>query len=465
MSCLGPNYNPNPTRLWSRFENTCVYAGEGLNPNDMIYVPMLQRYISVGSLGYELAVLQKGNILQYKKNSSNITKKQRYAQIARGNWTNRTTTWASQTETYTNPNTNMLQRVNYSSITADGTPTIAPITRCPLIPPKKDVSFIPPPISSNGLGGGGIDPVKKIPILPPPLPPIDSVTGGQSPTSVLLPPPTIPVVIPNIIIPDGGTLVCNTFENTCTGEVQVKIISRQCNPSSASDVPGPIVYFCYDDSLPTYYPKTRRTYLAGANSTFPIPSDTYDELTPIISEEIGITDITDTFDKDIISLVDEIKHLLSLFLDHKYVELNAIFTPVYYGDISTRLYDLSKKYKNMVNKTSIIDFVSKTVQLLYKSSSQSITNLSLQSEITTSKDKVDELYSILHDAVKLRQYLSARSISIIDTVEIISLELDIPPEYLIYNERFGVPKAGDGYDPIKMGEILDYLKNPSRTFI
>ena len=97
----------------------------------------------------------------------------------------------------------------------------------------------------------------------------------------------------------------------------------------------------------------------------------------------------------------------------------------------------------MVNKTSIIDFVSKTVQLLYKSSSQSITNLSLQSEITTSKDKVDELYSILHDAVKLRQYLSARSISIIDTVEIISLELDIPPEYLIYNERFGVPKAGD----------------------
>ena len=118
----------------------------------------------------------------------------------------------------------------------------------------------------------------------------------------------------------------------------------------------------------------------------------------------------------------------------------------------------------MVNKTTIIEFVSKTIQLLYKSSSQSITNLSLQSEITTSKDKVDELYSILHDSVKLRQYLSSQSISIIDTIEIMALELDIPSEYLIYNERFGVPKMGDGYNPLKMGEILDYLKNPSHLF-
>ena len=460
MSCLGPEYNPNPTRLWSRFENTCVYAGEGLNPNDMIYVPMLQRYISVGSLGYELAVLQKGNILQYKKNSSNITKKQRYAQIARGNWTNRTTTWASQTETYTNPNTNMLQRVNYSNITADGTPTLDPITQCPILPPKKAFSFIPPPISSNGIGGGEIAIANKIPNLPPLLPPIYSNIGSSSPMSVLLPPPTIPVVISNIVIPDGGTLICNTIENTCTGEVHVKVTSRSCNPSSASDVPGPIVYFCYDDSLPTYYPKTRRTYLAGTTSTFSIPFETPDDDIP--TKEIIIPD---TFDKDLISIIDEIKHIMSLDLDNKLVEFNLVFTLQYYTDISTRLFDLSIKYKNMKNKSLIVEFISKTILLLYKSSSQYVTLISAQSQLVDYKIMVDDLYSILNDPVKLSQYLSTRPISIIETIEVLTEELDIPPEYLIYNERYGVPINGAGYDPIKMGQIINYLKNPSQNFL
>lgn len=98
MSCLGPNYNPVPPRAWSRVENRCAFDEN---------VPLFRNLNQI---------LKKGNILQYKKNSSNLTQKQRYSQIAKGKWTNRTTTWASQTQTTSNPNTLNLQQVDYEVI-------------------------------------------------------------------------------------------------------------------------------------------------------------------------------------------------------------------------------------------------------------------------------------------------------------------------------------------------------------
>jgi hypothetical protein len=36
---------------------------------------------------------------------------------------------------------------------------------------------------------------------------------------------------------------------------------NNCNPLSASDVPGPTTAaLCYNSALPTYYPKVKRTY-------------------------------------------------------------------------------------------------------------------------------------------------------------------------------------------------------------
>jgi hypothetical protein len=148
MSCLGPCYNPVPTREWSRFQNTCSFSFN----NSATISPITP---------LQLANNYKGNILQYKKNSSNLTKQQIYTQIAKGNWTNRTTTWATQSDTYTNPNTNNLTRVN-------------------------------------------------------------------------------------------NTLLCYGRGTTC-------------KPTSNSDVPGPIINLCYNDTQQTYYPKTRVTYLAGSN--------------------------------------------------------------------------------------------------------------------------------------------------------------------------------------------------------
>jgi hypothetical protein len=192
MSCLVPNYNPIPTREWDRFENRCAYdAVDILTPKQAI----------IAEMNY------KGNILQYKKNSSNLTKQQRYAQIAKGAWTNRTTTWASQTQKYTNPNTNSLQRVNYY---------------------KVPVSKLPYQYSLN------------CPNL------INPITGQYE-------------------IPDGGNLLCNVVQNICSGQITQVTANQLCYPTTDSNVPGKIMQLCYNDGQQTYYPKTRLTYGSSGN--------------------------------------------------------------------------------------------------------------------------------------------------------------------------------------------------------
>ena len=117
MTCNSNCYLPFPPRVWSRVQNNCSFID---NIQDTSSPLLLSR-----------AMLNKGNILQYKKNSSNLTKQQRYAQIAKGCWTNRNTTWATQSSRgYTNPNSQSLQRVNSINITVSGVPTIKPVT-CP----------------------------------------------------------------------------------------------------------------------------------------------------------------------------------------------------------------------------------------------------------------------------------------------------------------------------------------------
>ena len=189
MSCLGPGYNPNPPRAWSRVQNQCSY---NLDPPTAVYVPLTGQTINLTDYPRGKQMLLKGNILQYKKNSSNLTKQQRYSQIAKGLWTNRTKSWASQTQTSTNPNTSSLLRVNYETV-----PIINQITD----PFGCTVDFLK----------------------------------------------------------EGGTLVGNTVVNPCTGEVIQKTFVNQCNPSSASNVPGPIIPLCWDGRVETWYPRANLT--------------------------------------------------------------------------------------------------------------------------------------------------------------------------------------------------------------
>lgn len=94
MSCLGPNYNPTIKRTWSRVDNTCIYSDKYVNNS----------------------LINKQNVLNYTKNSANLTKQQIYSLMCKGKWITKNKTWATQTTNYTNPNTNNLTLVNNSTL-------------------------------------------------------------------------------------------------------------------------------------------------------------------------------------------------------------------------------------------------------------------------------------------------------------------------------------------------------------
>ena len=110
------SYNPQPPRVWSRVQHECSTINDSNSENSLVYSYLSKQYVTPAVYESERHMLQKGNILQYKKNSSNLTKNQRFSKIAKGQWTNRTKSWATQSQTYSNPNTSSLLRVNYSKI-------------------------------------------------------------------------------------------------------------------------------------------------------------------------------------------------------------------------------------------------------------------------------------------------------------------------------------------------------------
>lgn len=202
----GYNYDPKPPRAWSRVQNSCTYFEEG-NPYDQIYMPLTGQSVSQAQANYEEKLYYKGNILQYKGNSSSLTKKQRYSQLAKGFGPNRTKVFATQTQTYTNPNTNGLLRINYSTFPF----------------PNQLVG------KPNNISGPFQYDVQS------------------------------PFDCSNNSVQDGGNLVCGTYANPCTGEIiQTNPSSATiCNPSYCSDVPGRPIELCWNNKLQTFFPRQR----------------------------------------------------------------------------------------------------------------------------------------------------------------------------------------------------------------
>ena len=196
MSCLGNNYLPVPPRVWNRVQNSCTL--EPLNT-----VPSTDVYINYLKDNENANMLAKGNVLQHKNNSSNLTKKQQYAKMARGQWTTRHITWATQSQTVSNPNSKMLKR--------------------------------------NG----------AVNVL------VDPFTGAVTET-------TLPLTCPNnlndgqLVIQDGGTLQCDAQQNSCTGKIVIQPSRQRVFPTSDSDVPGTIRPLYWKDGTQTWYPKPRR---------------------------------------------------------------------------------------------------------------------------------------------------------------------------------------------------------------
>jgi hypothetical protein len=240
MSC-NPN-PPNPTREWQRVENRCVTENRTVKP--------IQALV--------LGMQYKGNILQYKKNSNPMTKNQKYSLIAQGKWLLRNKTYATQSATYTNPNTNSLYRPNKTNIDVNNgnLPTTEPPTSCKqaVIPLAGDL----PEVLTNITG----EPV--LPPIPPVVIPTSQIIGGLAGL------PSGSSLLSNIIA-NGGSLTCNKQENPCTGKIIKYIQASECYSVSCSDIPqGNLNYLCYVPR-PLYYPR-QKTTMNTSDSKWPYGS-------------------------------------------------------------------------------------------------------------------------------------------------------------------------------------------------
>lgn len=201
------SYIPKPPRVWSRVQSACTYTDPDLPDRYDVYVPLTGQTTSQGEADYETKMFYKGNILQYKGNSARLTKSQKYSQLARGAGPNRTKVFATQSQTYTNPNTTGLLRVGYTTY-----------------PYPNEIVGAP-----NNISG-----------------PFAYVNNPDN--------------CPDNSVQDGGTLVCGTFANPCTGEIykQAPKTTNIHAPSSGSNVPGTDILF-WNNKIQTYFPRQNLT--------------------------------------------------------------------------------------------------------------------------------------------------------------------------------------------------------------
>lgn len=201
MSCY---YYPEPTRVWSRVQNQCTYVED--SSYDIVYIPLTNQYTSKAQANYQDKMIYKGNILQYKNNSSRLTKLQKYSQLAKLNGPNRTKVFATQSDTYSNPNTKGLLRSGYVTY-----------------PFPNEIPGAPNNISGPFAYG-----------VPNPY----DCSGND--------------------IRDGGVLICGTYVNPCSNEIYKENNATNiiCNESSASNVPGNSI-LCWNKKIKTWFPRSR----------------------------------------------------------------------------------------------------------------------------------------------------------------------------------------------------------------
>jgi hypothetical protein len=275
MACYNNCYLPIPPRAWSRVQNSCSITTD-IENNGFVSLPYSGKIVSSSLLGENIAMLNKGNVLQYKANSSNLTQSQKYSKIAQGKWTNRNTTWATQNSRgYTNPNTTSLKRSgNVNNIAIDpitGTiigPTEAPVT-C-----LKPITIINEGLPSNSGGEVGE------PQIPPPVPP--------SPASDTFPSIISDTPVEPIVIQDEGILICSIQENICTGETKITESQQLCNPTSDSDVPGTIQLLCWNDGTPTWYPR-QRYIMSNSTNKWPVNAVLFSSVRPSAPTIVSVT--------------------------------------------------------------------------------------------------------------------------------------------------------------------------------
>lgn len=226
-------YLPKPERVWSRVQDICTYiVPESTYTNT--YIPLTKQTVSQEQANYQEKLLYKGNILQYKGNSSCLTKNQRFSKLAKGLGPNRTKVFATQSETYTNPNTTGLLRVNYTTL--------------------NEPNNVSGPYQYNIAN---------------------------------------PFDCSNNELKVGGNLVGGTYANQCSGQI-IKIFASPplCFPSYCSNVPGRPTVLCWNPKLQTWFPKPR--YISNSGTKWPIGYKPFVSAIKPSAPVLTINDISNT---------------------------------------------------------------------------------------------------------------------------------------------------------------------------
>lgn len=215
---MSPSYYlPKPERVWSRVQDKCTFTVPG-STYTSAYIPLTKKTVSQEEANYTEKLLYKGNILQYKANSSCLTKNQRYSKLAKGLGPNRTKVFATQSDTYTNPNTTELLRVNYTT-------------------------------------------------FPFPNQILNKPNNISGPYQYNVP---SPFGCTNNSVKDGGNLVCGIYENQCSGQIIKKSASAPlCFPSYCSNVPGTPIELCWNPKVQTWFPKSRYV-MSNSGTKWPV---------------------------------------------------------------------------------------------------------------------------------------------------------------------------------------------------
>jgi predicted nucleic acid-binding Zn-ribbon protein len=349
-------YNPIPPRVWSRVQNQCTFIEPG-STYDEAFIPLTKQVVSQAQADYESKQIYKGNILQYKGNSARLTKSQKYSQLARMAGPNRTKVFATQSQTYTNPNTTGLLRVGSATFSFPNQIVGAP----------------------NNISG-------------------PFAYGIPNPDGCL-----------TNTIQDGGNLVCGTLADPCTGEIykQGPTTATVCNPSSASDVPGSSV-LCWNNKVQTWFPRQRYTMNNSGNkwpinykglvsalkpSNLDIPILQIDKIIPYLKNTYFImnTEMIDAnemfnannmIDKDVLNSKD-VEILYDIYISWKY---NTLF-PV----DKFNLYINDVFYKTVSNNTSSYIMRGKTNQIttIAVTSALNFENNVIESDIRSGYNKVE----------------------------------------------------------------------------
>jgi len=149
-------------------------------------------------------------------------------------------------------------------------PIVNPSPGNPVFPPDPEIPPEPeediPPIVEEP---EGVDAGTALPDIP----------GPPSP-----PPGPSPIQPQTIIIQDGGNLVCSTYEDLCNDIIFQRFgglfTSNDCQPSTASDVPGPLSLLCWNDGLPTWYPR-QRYVMTNSSNKWPDNAQLFNALLPL----------------------------------------------------------------------------------------------------------------------------------------------------------------------------------------